>query len=263
MKSRVSEKKPVALVTGGLRGIGLGISRRLAYEGYDLSVCGIRPHGAVKTALASLEACGADVLYVRADVGKSDDRERLIECIRTHFGRLHVLVNNAGVAPRRRVDMLDATEESFDEVMNINCKGAHFLTRLAARWMISQVKHDGAYKAAIVNITSVSALVGSTNRGEYCISKAGQSMSGMLWAIRLGEFGIPVYEIRPGIIETDMTAGVKEKYDRLIGEGLLVQPRWGKPDDIGKAVAALVRGDFAYSTGQVIRIDGGLMLRRL
>jgi 3-oxoacyl-[acyl-carrier protein] reductase len=253
----------VALITGGGRGIGLGIARRLAVEGCDVAVCGTRAQEAVAGALDELRALGADVLYCRADVSDREARDAMMADIQAHFGRLNVLVNNAGVAPIVRADILEATEESFERVMRINLQGPYFLTQAVANWMIEQRQRDAGFEGCIVNISSISATVASTSRGEYCISKAGVSMATRLWAVRLGEFGIPVYEVRPGVIETDMTRPVKDKYDKLIGEGLLVQSRWGMPEDVGKAVAALVRGDLAYSTGQVLLVDGGLTLQRL
>jgi len=253
----------VALVTGGTRGIGLGIARRLAQEGFDLAVCGLRAAELVKQPVAALRALGADVLYVACDVGEREQRERLFSGIRERFGRLHVVVNNAGVAPAERRDILEATEESFERVLAVNLRGPYFLTQAAARWMIEQKRHDRAFAGCIVNVSSVSATFASTNRGEYCVAKAGLAMATTLWAARLGEFDIPVYEVRPGVIRTDMTAGVTAKYDRLIANGLLVQPRWGEPDDVGRAVAMLARGDLAYSTGQVIAVDGGMGVQRL
>jgi len=187
----------------------------------------------------------------------------MLERIKSHYGRLHVLVNNAGVAPKVRADVLEATEESYEWVMKVNLQGPYFLTQAVANWMIEQGKADEAFEGCIVNVSSISAEVASVSRGEYCISKAGVGMATKLFAVRLGEFGIPVYEIRPGVTMTDMTAGVKEKYDKLIAEGLCVQPRWGYPEDVGKAVAMTVRGDLSYSTGQVINVEGGLMLDRL
>jgi NAD(P)-dependent dehydrogenase (short-subunit alcohol dehydrogenase family) len=253
----------VALVTGAGRGIGLGIARSLATEGCNIVVGDIHPAEAVSDAVAELESLGADVLYCRADVSDAGARALMLDEIRDRFGRLNVLVNNAGVAPKVRADVLDATEESFEWVMKINLQGPYFLTQAAANWMIEQRKADPACPACIVNISSISAEVASPSRGEYCISKAGVSMATMLWAARLGEFDIPVYEIRPGVIKTEMTAPVTGKYDKLIGEGLCVQSRWGFPEDIGRAVAMMVRGDIAYSTGQVVRVDGGLTLQRL
>ena len=256
-------KRRVALVTGGASGIGLGISEALEREGFDLAICGRRDEAQVAEALERLRANGTEVAYVSTDVAAAEDRTRLVEAVRSRFGRLHVLVNNAGVAPRERCDLLDATEASFDRVLAVNLKGPYFLTQAVARWMLDQQETDPAFQGAIINIGSISATVASTNRGEYCISKAGLAMATQLWAVRLGEVGIPVYEVRPGIVRSDMTAGVQEKYDRLIAEGLLVQPRWGEPEDVGKAVALLARGDLPYSTGHVVMVDGGLTVQRL
>ncbi len=253
----------VACITGGARGIGFGVAQALAREGFDLVVAGVRDEAAAADSLKTLRDLGAKVVYCQADVSDSAARAKLIAAIRASFGRLHVLVNNAGVAPAVRADILDATEESFERLIRINLQGPYFLTQLAARWMVEQKKADPAYAAAIVNVSSISATVASVSRGEYCISKAGISMATQLWAARLGEFGIPVYEVRPGIIKTDMTAAVTAKYDKLIAEGLLVQPRWGAPEDVGKAVAMLARGDLPYSTGQVLLVDGGLTVSRL
>ncbi len=256
-------KKRVALVTGAGRGIGLGIAQCLAAERCDIAVCDIHQDEIVKDALERLRKLGADVLYCRADVSDANARSEMLARIREHFGGLNVLVNNAGVAPKVRADILEATEESFERLMRINLQGPYFLTQAAANWMIDQRGQDDQFDGCIVNISSISATVASPSRGEYCISKAGVSMATQLWAARLGEFGIPVYEIRPGVIKTDMTRPVVEKYAKLIAEGLLVQPRWGFPQDIGRAGAMLVRGDCAYSTGQAIMVDGGLTLPRL
>jgi NAD(P)-dependent dehydrogenase (short-subunit alcohol dehydrogenase family) len=253
----------VALVTGGARGIGLGISRQLAAEGCDLAICGVRTVVATKDAVSALREAGSDVMYVQADVSVAEDRKRLLAEVKSRFGRLNVLVNNAGVAPEVRADILEASEESYDRVMDINLKGPYFLTQAVANWMIAQRKEDVGFAGCMVNISSMSATVVSPNRGEYCLSKAGVSMATKLWAVRLGEFGIPVYEVCPGVVMTDMTAAVKDKYDRLIAGGLTVQQRWGHPEDVGKAVAMLVRGDLPYSTGQSIMVDGGLTLQRL
>ncbi len=253
----------VALVTGGASGIGLGISDALAREGFALAVCGRRPEADLAAALDALRAHGTDVLYVPADVARQADRERALADVRAHFGRLDVLVNNAGVGPTQRLDLLEATEESFDRVLGINLKGPYFLTQAAARWMVGQAGADAAFRAAIINVGSISATMVSVNRGEYCISKAGVAMATQLWAARLGEVGIPVYEVRPGIVHSDMTAGVRQKYDALLEAGLFVQPRWGEPEDVGRAVAMLARGDLAYSTGQVVMVDGGVSMSRL
>lgn len=263
MSDQTEGARRVALVTGGARGIGLGISRSLAADGFDLALCGVRDGAAVEPALNELRALGGRVEYFRADISQRDDRQGLIEGVREAFGRLEVLVNNAGVAPDVRADMLEASEESFDRLVRINLKGPYFLTQLAARWMVEQKKSAGDFSGCIINVSSVSATVASTNRGDYCITKAGISMATKLWAARMGEFGVPVYEIQPGIVRTDMTSGVIEKYDRLIEDGLLVEGRWGRPDDVGRTAAALARGDIPYATGQVIHTDGGLTLQRL
>ncbi len=255
--------KRVAIVTGGSRGIGLGIVKCLINDGFSVMLNGVRPEESVSQVLQELRDAGADVAYCAGDVSKAEARQNLIDATREHFGALHVLVNNAGVAPKVRADILEADEENYDWVMDINLKGPYFLTQLAARWMIEQKEADESFEGSIVNVNSISATVISVNRGEYCISKAGLAMGTALWAARLGEFGIPVYEVRPGVTATDMTSGVQEKYDKLIAEGLTVTPRWGYPADVGKAVASLARGDFPYSTGQVIMVDGGLTLPRL
>ncbi|HUJ71337.1 MAG TPA: 3-ketoacyl-ACP reductase [Verrucomicrobiae bacterium] len=255
--------KRMALITGGTRGIGFGVAQELAREGFDLAVCGVRDESAAADALATLRKLGAEVLYCQCDVADREARARMLAAIRQRAGRLHVLVNNAGVAPRERHDILDATEENFEQVVRTNLQGPYFLTQAVANWMVEQKKADAGFAGCIINVSSISATIASVNRGEYCISKAGVAMATQLWAARLGEFGIPVYEIRPGIIKTDMTASVQEKYDKLLGEGLTVQRRWGTPEDMGRATAALVRGDFPYSTGQVIMVDGGLSIQRL
>ena len=255
--------KKTALVTGGTRGIGYGIARCLAREGYDLAVDDIRDESDVTEALRHLRDIGSEVIYCRADVSDPQARKNMLNDVREAYGKLNVLVNNAGVAPLERKDILEATEESFERLMRINLQGPYFLTQAVANWMIEQKNTSPDFAGCIINITSISSTVASPDRGEYCISKAGLSMASQLWAVRLGEFGIPVYEIRPGIIMTDMTAPAKEKYDKLIAEGLTLQARWGEPEDVGKVVAALVRGDLAYSTGQVIMVEGGLTVPKL
>jgi 3-oxoacyl-[acyl-carrier protein] reductase len=252
-----------ALVTGGTRGIGLGIARALARRGLDLAVNGVREAGGVASIVDDLRSTGVAVHYVQADVGSGEDRERLLAEVRERLGRLHVLVNNAGVAPTVRADLLDTEEESFDRLMRINLKGPFFLTQAAARWMLEQKQADADYTGCIVNVTSVSATVASPNRGEYCMSKAGLAMMSQLWSVRLAEAGIPVYEVRPGIIRTGMTAGVAARYDALIADGLVPEKRWGTPEDVGRAVAALATGEVPYATGAVLVIDGGLTLPRL
>jgi NAD(P)-dependent dehydrogenase (short-subunit alcohol dehydrogenase family) len=258
-----NSSKRIALVTGGSRGIGLGVARALAGAGFDLAVNGRRGADDVRDALAGLESLGAATLYCQADVGELADHPRMLDAIRERFGRLDVLVNNAGVAPDVRADLLDATPESFDRIIRINLRGPYFLTQAAARWMVEQRRAHAGFAAAIINVSSVSATEASINRGDYCISKAGVAMATQLWAARLGEFGIPVFEVRPGVIRTDMTAGVADKYDKLIAQGLTVEPRWGSPDDVGRAVAVLASGQLTYATGTVLPIDGGLTVRRL
>jgi NAD(P)-dependent dehydrogenase (short-subunit alcohol dehydrogenase family) len=255
--------RKVALVTGGSRGIGLGVAKELAAGGFDIVINGRREESEVVSAISDLESAGANVLYCRADVASLPDHSKLLDAIRNRFGRLEVLVNNAGVAPDVRADILDATPESFDRLIDINLRGPYFLTQSLARWMAAQRQSDPNYRGCVVNVSSISATVASTNRGDYSISKAGVAMATRLWAARLAEFNIDVYEVRPGVIATDMTAGVKEKYDALIAGGLTIEKRWGTPADVGKAVAALARGDIPYATGQVLNIDGGITLQRL
>ncbi|MCO6046425.1 3-ketoacyl-ACP reductase [Aeoliella sp. ICT_H6.2] len=256
-------QRRVALVTGGSRGIGLGVASALASAGFDLVINGRREASDVAEALASLESLGAATLYCQADISNLEDHANMLSQICDRFGRLDVLVNNAGVAPDVRADLLDATPESFDRLIRINLRGPYFLTQAAAKWMIEQRQVDSDFAAAIINVSSVSATEASVNRGDYCISKAGVAMATQLWAARLGEFDIPVFEVRPGIIRTDMTAGVTDKYDKMLAEGLTVEPRWGVPDDIGRAVTVLATGQLTYATGAVLPIDGGMTVRRL
>jgi 3-oxoacyl-[acyl-carrier protein] reductase len=249
----------VALVTGGTRGIGLGIALKLAEAGFTLVITGRRAADQVQPVLQQLKQHSPRSLYVQADVASSVDREQLLQTIEAQLGRLDVLVNNAGIAPRVRADVLDAGEESFDELIATNLRGPYFLTQRVAAWMIRQRRQG----QSIINISSISATVASVNRGDYCISKAGIAMATKLWAVRLAEYGIGVYEVRPGIIETDMTEGVKGKYDALIEGGLLLEKRWGTPEDVGTAVSMLARGEVPYATGAVLVLDGGLTLARL
>src|SRR5580658_4015299 len=254
----------VALVTGGSRGIGFGVALELAAGGFDLAINGRREAADAAEAIAKLQSAGAKVLYVRGDVADRAARSSMLEEIRKTFGRLDVLVNNAGVAPDVRADVLEASEESFDRLISINLKGPYFLTQSVANWMVRQRKEQGdGWRGCIINVSSISATVASVNRGDYCITKAGVAMATKLWAVRLAEFGIDVYEIRPGIIATDMTAGVKGKYDALIESGILLQKRWGTPEDIGTAVSMLARGQLPYATGAVLILDGGLTMARL
>jgi len=256
-------RRRVAVVTGGARGIGLAIASHLARDGFDLAVCGTRSADAAADAVASLREHGGEVFYAACDIADRTARAELVAGVRRRFGRLHVLVNNAGMAPLQRRDLLEASEESFERVVRVNLQGPYFLTQVVARWMIEQRRADRAYRGCIVNISSVSATTASVQRGEYCVAKAGLSMATQLWAARLGEWDIPVYEVRPGIVHTDMSAPAKAKYDHLIAEGLLVQSRWGEPEDVGRAVAMLARAELPYSTGQVVMVDGGLSIPRL
>jgi 3-oxoacyl-[acyl-carrier protein] reductase len=255
--------KRTALVTGGTRGIGLGIARALAREGWTLALGGTRPHADVQPAVDELRALGVDVHYVRGDLAERADRARVLAEARAAVGVVNALVNNAGRAPRVRADLLDATEESFEELVRTNLQGPYFLTQAIARDQAGRRRADPSFAASIVFVTSVSAGMASPNRGEYCVSKAGLSMAARLFAARLAADGIPVFEVRPGIIATDMTAGVRELYDRRIADGLVPEGRWGQPEDVGRAVAALVRGDLPYATGTIVHVDGGLSVPRL
>ncbi len=263
---------PVALITGASRGIGRGIALELAKGGFDLVInyAGNVP-AAKRTSSDCVSAGAVKAKTIRAeifqgDISKSEDRQGLIQFVREKFGRLDLLVNNAGVAPDVRADILEGSEASFDRLISINVKGPYFLTQLAAKWMIEQTRDASSSRSVrpkIVTISSISAYTASVNRGDYCISKAALSMITPLYASRLAEHGINVYEIRPGVIATDMTGPVKEKYDKLIAEGLTPIKRWGLPEDIGKAVAAVALDAFPFSTGEVINVDGGFHLRRL
>jgi len=256
--------KKVALITGGSRGIGLGIAEELAWGGFNLVLSGRSDASEVSESIEHLKHCGAEVLYCVSDVSFPEARKNLLQSVRERFGRLDVLVNNAGVAPATRQDLLDLTEESYDRVMMINLQGPFFLTQKTAQWMLEQKSLDNEYNGVIINIGSVSAEMVSLNRGEYCISKAGVSMMTQLFAARLSAHDISVFEIRPGIIKTDMTNTVVEKYNKLINEGdLCVMKRWGFPKDVGKVAAVMAAGKMPYSVGQVIKVDGGLSLQRL
>jgi 3-oxoacyl-[acyl-carrier protein] reductase len=253
----------VALVTGGTRGIGLGIASALAADGWNLVVTGIRPASDVTAVLEQLRAAGAQAEYIASDVSDGEARAALIAAVRERHGALNALVNNAGRAPRVRADLLEASEESFEALMRTNLQGPYFLTQALARDMAAKRAADPGHSATIVFVTSVSAEMASPTRGEYCVSKAGLAMAVKLFAVRLAEHGIPVYEVRPGIIATDMTAGVREVYDRRIADGLVPDGRWGSAADVGRTVATLARGDLPYATGTVVHVDGGLALPRL
>ena len=252
-----------ALVTGGTRGIGLGISKCLAIDGFNIAINGVRDEFSVSEVIKELRSHGKNVIYCQGDIGEEDDRFSILDKVLTEFGQIDVLVNNAGVAPKQRLDILETTVESYDHVMGINLKGTFFLSQAVAKQMILKRQQGAKTQMTIINISSVSATMGSPDRSEYCISKAGIGMLTSLLAIKLAANDIEVFEIRPGLIDTDMTAGVKEKYDKLIEEGLVLQQRWGKPEDIGRVVVYLASGDLAYSTGQVLTVDGGLSIPRL
>ena len=277
---------PVALITGGSRGIGRGIALELARLGYDLVINYAGNADAARTTAAdcvnAAKAAGKSIRAEpeQADVGVAADRSRLIDFTRDTFDGLDLLVNNAGITSIGRADILDATEENFDKLMAVNLKGPYFLTQLAARWMIEQIgsrrgnaadspsqappsSSAGVYRPKIVTISSISSYTVSTNRGDYCLAKAALAMMTKLYAARLASHGIHVYEICPGIIASDMTAPVKEKYDKLIAEGLTPIQRWGTPEDIGRAVAAIASDAFPFSTGEVLNVDGGFHLKRL
>jgi NAD(P)-dependent dehydrogenase (short-subunit alcohol dehydrogenase family) len=251
-----------ALVTGGSRGIGRGIAERLLTDGYQVVINGVRDKNAVAETLEDLSRLG-DVTYVAADVGTADGRSQLVGETLEAVGRLDVLVNNAGITSPGRRDILEATEEDLDTVLAVNLKGPFLLTQSLARHMIEQHEKEPSFRGRIVNITSISAVLATPNRSEYCISKAGLSMTTKLWATRLAEYGIDVFEVRPGVIETDMTAPVKEKYQTLIENGLTLEPRFGLPADVAAVVAALAGGDIPYATGQILTVDGGLTIARL
>ena len=255
--------RPLAIVTGAGRGIGRGIAESLGKTGYDLVINYCSNKTSALEAKKTIDALGVRCEIVQADISVAEDRAKLVSFAKENFESCNLLVNNAGVAPEKRMDILDATEESFDRVMGINLKGPYFLTQLVANWMIDQKKKSAEVQCRIINISSISAYTSSPGRGEYCVSKAGMSMMTKLYADRLAEYDIGVYEIRPGIIETDMTAAVKAKYDKLIEEGLTPIKRWGKPEDVGRAVSAIAERKLDFSTGQVIDVDGGFHIHRL
>ena len=256
----MANQRPIAIVTGGARGIGLGISRALAAGGWDLAVAGVRRSDEVQEVIRELQSHGGRVHYVQADISNGKDRARLVTDVVDALGAPSALVNNAGIAPRQRADLLEASEQSFEELLRTNLQGPYFLTQLVANAMIAA---PATPRRGIVFITSVSAEMASVNRGDYCVSKAGLSMAAKLFAVRLAEHRIPVYEIRPGIVATDMTAAVKDKYDERIAGGLVPDARWGTPDDVGAMAALLLREDVAYATGTVVHVDGGLTIPRL
>jgi len=256
--------KPVAVVTGASRGIGRSVAIGLAAEGYDIAAIARSTDSEGMEFLAQeVVRLGAQFFPIGLDISCTSCHKEVVSNILERYGRIDILVNNAGVAPLQRSDILDMSEESYERLMNINLKGPVFFAQKVAREMLWLKEHIELYKPVIIFITSVSAVLTSTNRAEYCISKAGLSMASSVFADRLACEGILVYEVRPGIIETDMTIKVKDKYDKLIHEGLVPQKRWGIPSDISKAVASLARGDWAFSTGTVFEISGGLNIHKL
>lgn len=254
--------KKNVLITGGSRGIGLGIAKELAKTGCNLAINGMRQEDQVSETLQELKNLGAEVVYCQGDISSASDRTKIVQTALDKFQKIHVLINNAGVAPKERKDLLEVTEESYDRVMDINLKGSFFLTQTIANDMLGWKSESTDFEACIINMSSVSATMASPQRGEYCISKSGIGMMTKLFAVRLGEHKIPVYEIRPGVIATDMTSSVLEKYQQQVTEGLTIEPRLGLPEDVGKAVSALVENRIPYATGQVVVVDGGLSLPR-
>lgn len=259
----MATQTPVALVTGGSRGIGRGICLELARTGYLVMINYERNLEAAEETRSQIEKAGGQADILQGNISLPEHRHLMVDSTIDTYGRIDLLVNNAGVAPKQRSDILDTAEESWDHLLNVNLKGPFFLTQQVARAMISLVESGTIPHGTIVNVSSISAYTASVNRPEYCISKAGVSMMTQLYAARLAEHGIRVYEVRPGIIETDMTSGVKEKYDKLIQNGLTPIRRWGKPEDIGKAVAMIAQGALPFSTGEVINVDGGFHMKVL
>jgi NAD(P)-dependent dehydrogenase (short-subunit alcohol dehydrogenase family) len=262
------ESKKIAFVTGAGRGIGRGIALALAQEGFIVAGNGrtFNPDDTTKGLFEvkkTIEQTGETFFPLKGDISSDQDRQDMVNAIIQKYDKIDVLVNNAGVSPLKRSDLLETTAESYDRVMNINLKGPFFLTQMIANKMIEYKRKSTKVEPKIIFVTSISVYYSSPSRAEYCISKAGLSSVSSLFAHRLAAEGISVYEIRPGIIETDMTATVKDKYDKLIHEGLIPQNRWGTPEDIGRSVAALARGDFPYATGTVIEASGGMQIQRL
>lgn len=257
------QSRKIAIVTGASRGIGKAIAVQLAREGYTIAAIGSSEPEKIEQSLKDIRELCPELYYFKGSIASGEDRNAFISSVMERFGRIDLLVNNAGVAPKIRKDILETTEESMDYVLDINLKGTFFLTQLAARTMAEEKKNDSGIRPKIINISSVSAYTSSTQRGEYCISKAGISMVTKLFADRLAEYGINVYEIRPGIIMTDMTSTVKDKYDQMINNGLTPIKRWGFPEDVANAVSVLASDKLCFSTGDVINVDGGFHLRRL
>jgi len=254
---------PVAIITGSSRGIGRGIALELAQHGHDIVVNFVRNSKAANEVVAEIEAVGAEAIAVAANVGEAGDRQLLIEKTIENFGRIDVLVNNAGITSPGRMDLLEASEENWDLVFDTNLKGPFFLAQLAAKEMIRLLDEQTIGSGTIINVSSISAYAVSTNRADYCIAKSAMQMMTWLFADRLAHSAIRVYEICPGIIASDMTEPVKEKYDKLIAAGLYPIPRWGTPEDVGRAVRIMISGEFPFTTGDRINVDGGFHIRRL
>ncbi len=260
--------KPLAFITGAGRGIGRGIAIELAKNGFNIAGNDIifdpnNKDTGLYEVKEKIEKLGVNFLPVPGDISSLENHQKMLNLILDNFGKIDLLVNNAGVAPLKRMDILETTTESYDRVLSINTRGPFFLTQLFAKQMIKQLKENVEYKPIIIFISSISAYVSSPSRAEYCISKSAISHIARMFADRLSELGINVYEIRPGIIQTDMTAPVKEKYDKLISEGLVPQKRWGFPEDVGKAVVAIAKGYFSFSTGMIVEVSGGMNIKRL
>lgn len=256
-------KNKVALITGGTRGIGLGIAQALAKNGYDIAVNGQRSATLVESVIKELKSYGNDAIYCQGNIADAKERKQILTDIKDHYGSLNILINNAGVAPKQRKDLLEIEESSYDWLLDINLKGPFFLSQETAKWMIEQKEKDQEFEASIVNLTSMSANTASINRGEYCVSKAGMSMMSQLFAVKLSEYNIPVFEVRPGIISTDMTAKVSKKYEKMMSDGLALEKRMGSTEDVASVVKVLVEGEIPYSTGQIFTVDGGINIRRL
>ena len=256
--------KKIAAVTGSRRGIGFAIAKALCNAGYTVIISGTADEASSADAMAELRATGAEVHYHQMNIASADARVAFFKEIDSKFGRLDVMVNNAGMAPRVRMDILETTAESFEEVLSVNLEGTFFMCQHAANLMLDMQKRGlEDYTPRIVNVASISSYTSSVNRGEYCISKAGISMVTQLFADRLAACGIPVFEVRPGIIETDMTSGVRDKYEKMIADGLTPIPRMGQSEDVAKCVLSAVSGNLDFATGQVLNADGGFHIRRM
>jgi len=254
---------PVALITGASRGIGRAIALQLAGAGYAVGVNYLHSQGAAGELVEQIESGGGAAVALQGDVALTVDRAKLVEELLARFGRIDLLVNNAGITSPGRYDLLEATEESWETVLGTNLKGPYFLSQLVAQKMIALIAAGSIQRGTIINVSSISAYAVSTNRGDYCIAKAGLRMMTQLYAARLAKEQIRVYEVCPGVIESDMTAPVHEKYDRLIAEGLSPIRRWGTPEDVAKAVVGLASDAFPFSTGDCLNVDGGFHIRRL